>query len=84
MSLGQPRTRRTALPAIDGRSLVTHLAGVGAIAVCMRFVGYAAAVSYGAWLGRKDIDASKVAEQTFHISGALCLIGALLLLTIRG
>jgi hypothetical protein len=54
--------------------VVLALAGIAGI------LGYAAAVSYAAWLNRPNVDPIRVATHASFIGGALGLVGALLLL----
>jgi hypothetical protein len=76
--------RTPQLAVIEAENALKYLGGAVVLATIFRFIGYAAAVSYAAWKKLDHIDPSKVAEQTFHIAGVFALIGALLLLTMRG
>lgn len=58
------------------RRLGEYIVVAEVIAVVLGFVGYAAAISYKAWLKSEAIDPEKIGTNTFFVAGALGLIGA--------
>jgi hypothetical protein len=66
------------------KDLWKYLGGVVLLATVCSFVGYAAAVSYAALFKIEGVEPLKIAGHTFHITGSLGLIGALLILTFEG
>jgi hypothetical protein len=72
-----------AAAAFDGGRLISYLTVVGVAAASFGFIGYAAALSVGAWFQR-EIDARAIAEHVFYTTGALGLIVAFGLLAIQG
>jgi hypothetical protein len=78
------RSRPLVLASLDGAKLLNYLEGVVTLATILGFFGYAGAVSYAAWTKDDSIKPVEIGTHTFFLSGALLVIGALLLLTVQG